>query len=955
MKRFGFAILLACFFSQVHSQFFISGQEPASTKWRELKTDSLHILFPVNAESIAQRYAQHQNYAWRLVAKDFNQKPFRLPVILHNNSVLSNGFVSWAPKRIELVTTPAMDSDPEPWLRTLAIHETRHAVQMNTLNKGVFRFGSFILGQQSIGMAAGMVPIWFLEGDAVYAETQYSYGGRGRQASFYRQYLAVLGENGNTYSHSKWMLGSYKNYIPNYYCFGYMMVAYTNLKYNSNVWINAFDKVSKRPYYIFPFRISAKQELKRSLGKIFNESLAHCNSIWSKLPSDEDNIIALSTKSPDDKSDYVQYQYPYLTSDSTIISLKTSLAKSPSFVQINTTSLDEEILFRPGYLTHKPFVNDTLILWSQYRAGLRWEYQNYSEIWTYNIKTLKRKRITNKAKLFNPVLIDSSRIAAIEYTPEGKSNIIVIDLQGNRLKAICVLDDLEIKEIARVDKNSIISRSSSVKGATVLLHSLITNSYDTLLGPIFRDISNIVYADSSLYFTMTQDYREQVFKHLVRSDSTFRVTSSTFGVSNISLSSTDKIVASTYNSKGSRPCIIHTSNKQEYHYIEKFGNPLFYSKNFELNEDLKVQVNENKKLKSQSIPVLNQLFNIHSWAPLYYNPIELVKGNIEIYPGATLISQNLTNTLVSSIGYSYNKTHGLHSHIEWMGWFPKISIGFDYGNSYAQIIGGPIAPIFAIYRSKPAVNGNVTVRLPFTLSSGNVVTAINIATQYSYANIKVWDYKNELYQHGINTIEPYFSLLSYTRMAHRDIRPRFGAQLFGSVNMAPSKEKTLEDIIKARATIYLPGLLSNHSIMLKGQFERHLNAQYIRLTTLNPIRGFSDFFGKQYEVVTLDYAFPLIYPDLALGSLVYLKRIIVNTFYDNAWGQAYFLSESGIGIMNRNYSSVGIEFLGDLHFLRLYNSIQLGYSGGYNLSSSNFFHEFIVGFDISKLYGNNFN
>ncbi|HCY01225.1 MAG TPA: hypothetical protein DG754_13895, partial [Bacteroidales bacterium] len=805
MKRAGFAILFACIFSQSYSQFYVNGQEPINTEWKEIKNDSLHIIFPANAESTAKKYSLHQNYAWQTVTTDFNQNPFKLPVILHNNSILSNGFVTWAPKRIELVTTPAMDSDPEPWLRTLAIHEARHAVQMNTLNKGIFRFGSFILGQQSVGMAAGMVPIWFLEGDAVYAETNYSFGGRGRQASFYRQYLAVLGED-DAYSHSKWLLGSYKNHIPNYYSYGYMMVGYTNLKYNSNIWVNAFDRVSKRPYYIFPFRISAKRQLKQSLGKLFNESLTHCDSIWSKFPNDESNVMALNVRTPKDTSDYIQYQYPHLTKDSTIITLKTSLANSHSFILINLLNLEESILFKPGYLTHKPFVNDTLILWSQYRAGVRWEYKNYSEIWSYNIKTKKGKRITNKGKYFNAVLISANQIAAIEVTPKGENYIVLIDLMGNILKAIPVDEGLEVKEIAKVDEDRILSRSSSAKGVVVLLHSLTTNTYQNLLGPIYRDISNIAYADSSLYFTMTENYREQLFKHLPKSDSIARVTSSMYGLSNVSLSSNDVIVASLYNSKGSRPCVIHTTDKQEYYPIEKFSKPLFHAKDLSVNSSYSNPKEEDGNLTIQNRSSLKSLFNLHSWAPVYYNPIELVKGNIEIYPGATLISQNLTSTLVSSIGYSYNKTHGLHSHIEWMGWFPKISAGFDYGNTYARINGGPLASPFPFYSSKPKLSGNITLRLPFTLSSGNVVTTLNIATQYLYENTKVWDYKNELYQNGINTIEPYFSLLSYTRMAHRDIRPRLGAQLFGSINMVPSKENTLGNIISTRTRVYLPGL-----------------------------------------------------------------------------------------------------------------------------------------------------
>ncbi len=952
MKRVWIAILLLLSLSQIQAQYYLGGQEPSGTKWKQIKNDTLNILFPVEAAAHAKRYAIYQSFAWSTIPNSNSKQISQTPIVLHPNSITSNGFVSWAPKRIEVVTTPAFDSEPEPWFLTLAVHETRHVSQMNALNKGFFRLGSLLLGQQSVGMAAGMVPLWFLEGDAVFAETMHTKGGRGRQASFYRHYLATLAEKGNLYSHSKWLLGSYKNYIPNHYNFGYMMVGYTNLKYNDNIWAKALNDVSKKPYHIFPFRVSVKKSVKRSLPKLFNESLSYSDSVWNEYAADTSNIWVYKLNKSN--RDYSEYQYPYLTSDSLLISLKTSLGKGPTFVCNYLESGKEESLSKPGYLTHKPFINDTLILWSQYQSDLRWEYRNFSDIWMYNFRLKKRKRITKRTKYFNPIVVEKNRIAAIEYSPEGIGSITVIDYAGNDIKRIKLPEDLELKEIASDQAGTIVSRSASQNGAIILKHSLKNSSCDTLFGPYFRDISNIALHDSKLLFTMTDEYREQLFEYNTKTNTTTKLTNSPFGVSKISLSSKKHILASYYSSNGSNPCIVSLPRSKKPFNIQNYQAALFQEEirsNFKTSKSL--FASNSIELKESRIPFLKKFINIHSWAPLYYNPSELAMGNIEIYPGATLISQNLTSTLVASAGYSHNKTHGLHGYVEWLGWFPKISLKFDYGNTFSEIVGGPLA--YSIYSSTPNINAEATIRIPLSLSSGYLITTVNTAIKYGYTNSSIWDFGTSQYNEGINTIEPYFSLISFTRMAHRDIRPKLGLSIFGGANRVLNLKSSLGDIFYSRSTFYFPGFFTNHSLMINGLFEYHTNSDYLRPSKFYPIRGHTDLLNKQLLILKLDYAFPVLYPDLAAGSLVYLKRIILNAFCDSHWSESYLYEQNQWALKSIKRSSVGFELSGDMHFLRIQHPIRLGYRGGYNRNSQSFFHQFILGFDISSLYGNSYN
>lgn len=74
------------------------------------------------------------------------------------------------------------DAQPfaEPWLKHLVTHEYRHAVQYGNLYRRFMKGLGYVLGQQAGFVSSVLVPVWFLEGDAVMAETQMSSFGQPR-------------------------------------------------------------------------------------------------------------------------------------------------------------------------------------------------------------------------------------------------------------------------------------------------------------------------------------------------------------------------------------------------------------------------------------------------------------------------------------------------------------------------------------------------------------------------------------------------------------------------------------------------------------------------------------------------------------------------------------------------------------------------------------------------------
>lgn len=943
-------LIILVYSSQSWSQFYVKGQESSRVRWTQVVNPRYRLIYPEDHDSIAQVFNDYLEYSLRLVTKTLDHTPKQFPVLLHGNSVLSNGFVSWAPKRMEIVSTPPFDASPEPWLFHLALHETRHIVQVDKLSTGFYKYGKYILGEQVIGGAMLFIPLWFLEGDAVFTETIYSKGGRGRQASFYRHYLSHIAANeGSKFSFDKWLLGSFKDYIPSHYNFGYQMVGFTNWQYDSKVWSKALSATAHKPHFIFPFQQAAKKETGNSTKNIFKQMVNFHDSLWKDIKY-EYEMGEFKPLIENKLNCYSDYKYPYQSNDSTVVYLKTTLIDVPTIFETNLKTQKQRKLRQPGYLTSQVSYSLNSMYWSEYKAHPRWGYLNYSEVWRYDFSQKKAIKITTKSRYFNPVELSEDSIAVVENNSIGENFITLINRLGEPINSIKIPASLELKEICSGDSNELFARCASPNGMVILRYQTTDFVSDTILDPVFRDISNLNYCDGRLFFTMTHNYREEVFSINVQNGSTFIHTRSSSGYGYINVNN-QVITATKYTENGSQPVALNLDSGEPF-VIDKWIEP-FYSLKEPSSTTSELNQPDSKGFETNTTQYSRfaNLFNFHSWAPIYYNSMDIMNGTIELYPGATVVSQNLTSTLISSFGYSYYKTHGAHAQFEWMGLYPKIFAGIDYGNDFGTTILGPLSPNEIAYRAEPAWQARVRIRLPYILSSGNIVSVVNIGLQYYYSNTWVWNHSSNVYQKGLGEIEPYFSFYAVSQMAHRDIRPRKGVQLYAGHFSSPLQKEFFGGSTLVKGWVYLPGFFQNHSMLISAQHENQSTKQYIRNARYSAIRGNKTSLVKSINTIGIDYSLPLVYPDLPIGPVVYIKRIVANVFADYANQNTFISTENGTVIKPQNFTSMGVDLISDLYFLRTSYPFRIGYRGGYRLNSNDFFHEFLMSLELSSMLG----
>ena len=123
MKNIYSLLLFLIYFPVIPAQFYNTGQAPASVKWEQIKTHNFQIIYPDSFYNEANRAANLLEYMYGHISADYDFKPEKISIILYNQSVLSNGYVAWAPSRAEWVTIPPRDSYSEDWLEQLALHE----------------------------------------------------------------------------------------------------------------------------------------------------------------------------------------------------------------------------------------------------------------------------------------------------------------------------------------------------------------------------------------------------------------------------------------------------------------------------------------------------------------------------------------------------------------------------------------------------------------------------------------------------------------------------------------------------------------------------------------------------------------------------------------------------------------------------------------------------------------
>jgi hypothetical protein len=923
----------------LRAQYVDYGEDPAHLRWYQISTAHYRVIYPAGNEARANRYANILETVYPHVRNTLSAKrSSTVPVILHPYNITANGMVSWAPKRMELLPSPNFDSRFQLPELSLSVHESRHIVQMEKQNQGIFRPFYLIFGEQAAGIASFFKPQWLLEGEAVVTETALSSSGRGRSASFLTPYRAQIAE-GKNFSLDKWFLGSYRDNTHDFYALGYAMASHARLNYGADVWNKVWNDMNR--FLLHPLA------LKRNTGltpvKLFRSTFESLQEEWKSLtPDNPDSLTFVSNE----HKRYTSYRYPIET-DAGIISLKTSLSDIAAIVLIDSSGNERRLTYT-GRINSKPVYDNGFIYWTEYIPGLRWTHENYSVVKQLNLQTLQVRNVSGDSRYFTPAVL-SGQIAVFEHAVSGQNRIVVIDKSGKRLKWYPVIDNMPVQDMVAYGNGKIIA-SLTGDGNAVYRFDPNTAEWEKILNCQRTDIESLRMSGNRLIFESGYNGVNNIYALDTSSFAVKRLTNALYGSSSGVFSRDgNRLYLSDYSSKGYRIASINTKRLNEesvdFNSPYKFNVAEKLSAQESFNIDRHV-FSDTVKYESRRYRKIAHLFNIHSWLPFYLNIDEVTENYRFEYsnfkPGVTLLSQNSLNTFTSQISYYYDKTEKAHHGflaLRYSGWFPVLQLKLDVGGQRGYLFydswsdsGGydgdygydgygtePQRPRNR-FENQKHVSATFSTYLPFNFTEGHYIKGLQPFVNYRFVN-SIINHTNQNYRYFHTGV--YYCY--YRSLAHNDIFPKFGFQTW--LNYVGHPDISMSELIIAKANIYLPGILRNHGLRASVSAQHQdisdkaiyfFPEQYVDIA-----RGYSYYSqitgmaAKNLFTVKGDYSFPIVYPDLKAGSILYLSRIRGNLFYDLTVNDVdYRTTDYHIkGILYQH--SYGMDLMFDTHFFRI--------------------------------------
>jgi hypothetical protein len=898
----------------VLSQFYNAGQGSTSIKWQQINTNHFQVIYPAGFYKQANKTANLIEQYFDSVSADYSIKPEKTPVLLYNESVESNAFASWAPRRMEWITTPPQESYSQNWLKQLAIHETRHIVQISNLDQGFTKILKPFIGQAAVGAVTGILPLWFLEGDAVMAETKYSASGRGRLNSFDRELRTIEVELPQRYSYDQSYLGSYKYYVPDHYRYGYQMVSYAYLKYNSNIWNKVLSHVGKHSYQIIPFYFGLHKQTGLSKAQLYTQTFDSLKKLWNNelyLNTIRDTLnIFLRNKY------YSNYLYPHQFDELTY-AVKTSLDDITKFVCIKGS--EETIIHIPGwyYRTKTDFTPD-YIVWEEIKNHPRWEYKDYSVLKLFNIKTQKVKYLSRKSRYFSPDIAPSGKkIVCVEIDLNNNYSLTFLEISsGKILSTYRIVDFEEVSFPAWVSDSSIVFIGMAGNEKKIVLINLNSHKTEVIFNAGAINIDQLTATDSLVFFKYDYELAENIYMLSLADKKVIRLTSSKHGACYPSYNKATKTLAySDYTLNGFIPRILkyeffsepHVSGLKQYKHC--WAESIYSHK----NDDTLEMVPPEVLYDTSSFRRLANSINIHSWAPFYFNTDDLINMNPQIYPGFTLLSQSKLSTVTSSFSYYYlNHIQHIEPKVKIEGFLPVFELFALITNHYKTASNLDSTAISS--RLQPYYHYGISTYLPLNFNIGRYFQHIRPELSYRYFNYHYL--VNENLSKGIDMVGFRFFTYNLIKRSYCDIQPRMGQSLMISY-LAPCHLKDrISNVTVASIVSYFPGLYIHHGLKINFGFEQYKRgkARLINNQILLP-RGYDNLEYDQELKATLEYVFPFLYPDWSIGPVAYFKRFYATVFIDAA--QIYLTDEMGESFQ-KSIVSAGIIISSEMHLLRFF-------------------------------------
>lgn len=884
-------------------------QNPASVQWKRIQVPNhaIQIIYPEDADSLAQLTAFYLEKHVNQVGKTLPSKLHPWKIVLQNKGIYSNGFVSLNAPRAEFFSIPTQSPalvGTNEWLEMLVSHETRHMFQNELGRQGLAKVFRSLWGSNGQALYSNLiVPNWLWEGDAVETETKLNPIGRSKIPEFYLPLHAYLSEFGIP-SYGKLMGKSFREFVPNHYVFGQYLSQYIRQKQGEftigQIWQNAL----QRPYP-FAFSSVVKQRTGLSIDQLSQLALKELrDSIQLKQQVNADNAVQISPKV---SKGYTPYEYPCWISDNAFVAIKSGFSSIPVLVEVSHGQEKELTKLGPIAEMNMLSASPNWIVWSEIKFDVRWGQKQGTRLVLFNRETKEKTFWDGDEKWINPSISqDGKQVLTLVQNNSGSSHLLLLDVETRQLiKKIAIASGEQVLHARLADQNRMVFVVKRQHQKSIRVMDLVhfNQLYEIGLGA--NNIGAPYLQGDYVYFNEPVNGIDQIVRIHLKNKQQQILTHSQFGAYSAQAFNNEKIIYQSYKASGD--AIMQTNLK---------------------NEDWKPFVSEasppdnhlvNPNYAAQKYSKWN-IFNVYSWGPLI-----AAQGNqLEV----SLLSKNITNTFQAGLGYQYdpNERAGTQfARFSYQGLFPVFDASFQNSQRSTSLYIDKRAPFDSLRTdSWTQTKGDLGIRLPFNLTHSAYSEFLTISSTYSFFQVSGYDlplrFKSEAFNGMYSSMTHALSYSKLLNKAYWDVQSPWGYQIGLHWQGTPFSQNLNSEIWSAQLKAFVPGLFKHHGISLRGAYQQQSNGNYTFASTLALPRGYTTVLYNRLYSFSADYKFPIANTDFNVGRLLYVKRLKGNLFFDASQGENILKD----GTTSTTFQSFGVDLSSQFHLMRFSQTFEIG-------------------------------
>lgn len=670
--------------------------------------------------------------------------------------------------------------------------------------------------------------------------------------------------------------GSFKDYTPNHYELGYQLVAYGYEKYGEDFWKNVTGDAVRFKGLFFAFNRAIERHSGKSYQQFREDALQYFKE-RSIPPAEKNTPVNFITSVK--KHQVVDYLFPYYVNDDTIVVTRQSYRKIAAFYLL-ANGKEQMIRVKNQVINHYYAYRNGKIVYAAYQSDPRRGNRNYSVIQLLDIHSKKQRQLSFRSKYFSPdINEDGSEVLAVHVNTNGSNYLHRINaITGQRISELPNPHNYFYTQTKYINAIAAIAAVRNPEGKMCLVKVNLTNGETERITPFsFNVIGYPLVKGDTVYFSAMNKNADKIFAVRLSDKKLFQITDNANGIYQPAINEKGEMLFAAFTADGSRLGKINLATTKWQPATDE---------NFTNTPDLYTPASLRKKgagilytLTDTTSPVTNykksfRLFNYHSWRPELNDP----EYSYHLY------SDNVLSSFSNRLTYTFNRSDQSHTigfSEVFAGWFPVLSLGVEHSFNRSFLDTGLRK---SVQFNTAKLNAGVSIPLSFV--GGRTAKFLNFGGGYNVEQIVYYRgiSKNVFNNRSVKYINSFIIFSNASRRAVQHINPRWAQSISLSYRNSFSIFNSYK--LVGNSAFYFPGLFPNHSLVIHASYQKRDTIVNLFSNTFSYSRGYEALSTRRMYKLGANYHFPLWYPDLGFGNMIFFQRVRANAFYDHTVARA---------------------------------------------------------------------